>query len=169
MKSIKIPILLALLFVTTIVCAQEKLSFSDISANTKNITTAYFNAYISLDFEAMKNQVSEDISFNDPTAKLIFGGDLVEGKTTVFENFKKGYAAIIEMNSEITRTIFSGNIGVFEIELTYKFKAGADKIITISKMPLIVILTLKDGKIIEHRDFGDYNIFLKQYSEQTKQ
>lgn len=163
----KISILITTFCFTIAMNAQKKLSFSDVTANTKEITTKYFNDYINLDFEAMKNQASDDISFDDTTAKLIFGIELVQGKKMVFENFKNTYAVIIEMKAAIKRTIFSSNIGIFEIELTYKFEASADKIITISKMPLIVTLTVKDGKIIEHRDYGDYNHFLDQYKKQN--
>lgn len=35
-------------------------------------------------------------------------------------------------------------------------------------MPLIVILTVENGKIIEHRDYGDYNYFIDQYNRQIK-
>lgn len=167
MKLIKNITLVTLLFFAITMNAQ-KLSFSEITANTKETTTRYFNDYIQLDFEAMKAQMNDNISFNDTTAKLIFGIELVEGKTQVFENFKKTYAAIVEMKSEVIRTMFSSNVGVFEIQLTYKFKVDAEKIITIKKMPLIIVLTIKDDKISEHRDYGDYNHFLEQYSAQTK-
>ncbi len=165
----KKKILLVLLFVGAIIYAQEQPSFSDTSANTKEITTRYFNDYIALDFEAMQPLMDNDISFNDATAKLIFGIELVEGKTQVVENFKKTYAAIVEMKSEVIRTLFSSNVGVFEIQLTYKFKVETGKTITIKKMPLIVILTVKDDKISEHRDYGDYNHFLEQYKKQSNQ
>ena len=164
----KTKLLVLLLFTSTIFFAQKRSSFSDITEVTKKITTSYFKNYIQLDFDKMKNQMNDSISFNDTTAKLIFGTKLIDGKKVVFENFKKTYAAITEMKSDIKRTIFSSNVGVFEIELTYKFKATDKKIITISKMPLIIILTVKNGKIIEHRDFGDYNIFLEQYQKQLK-
>jgi ketosteroid isomerase-like protein len=167
MKLIKNATFIVTLFFVITMNAQE-LSFSEATANTKEITTRYFNDYMNLDFEAMKKQANDDISFNDTTANLIFGVELVEGKIQVFENFNKTYAAILEMKPKFIRTLFSSNVGVFEIELTYQFKADSDKIITIKKMPLIVVLTVKDGKINEHRDYGDYNHFLQQYTKQTK-
>lgn len=163
----KISILVMTLCFTITMNAQKKLSFSDVTANTEKITTKYFNDYINLDFEAMKQQASNDISFDDATAKLIFGIELIKGKAKVFENFKKTYAGILEMKATIKRTIFSSNVGIFEIELTYKFEAGKNKIITINKMPLIVTLTIKDDKVFEHRDYADYNVFLEQYKKQN--
>jgi ketosteroid isomerase-like protein len=88
------------------------------------------------------------------------GTKLIEGKVNVYESFKKSYAAIIEMKQEPIRAIFSSNTGIFEIVIKWKFKAGTEKIIAI-EMPLIVVLTVKEGKVIEHRDYGDYNYFLK--------
>lgn len=160
--------LYVLLFACALIYAQEQPSFSEISTQTQEITTQYFNDYINLDFEAMKPQMHQDISFNDTTAKLIFGVELVEGKTQVFENFKKTYASIIEMKADIIRTMFSSHVGIFEIELTYKFKEKAESVITISRMPLVIVLTVKEGKLVEHRDYGDYKYFLKQYSNQRK-
>jgi hypothetical protein len=168
MKLIKNIILVTALFFAITANAQKQLSFTEVTANTKEITTSYFNDYINLDFESMRPQMHDDISFNDTTAKLIFGTELVAGKAKVFENFKKNYAAIVEMKSETIRTIFSSNVGIFEIELTYRFKAGPEKIITITKMPLVITLTVKDGKIMEHRDYGDYTHFIVQYSSQAK-
>lgn len=163
----KISILVMTLCFTITMNAQKKVSFSEVTANTKKITTKYFNDYINLDFDAMKQQASDDISFDDATAKLIFGIELIKGKTKVFENFEKTYAGILEMKANIKRTIFSSNVGIFEIELAYKFKTRKNKIITISKMPLIVTLTVKDDNIIEHRDYADYNVFLEQYKKQN--
>ena len=168
MKIQKYTTLLVLLFIVTIASAQEKPSFKDITANTKKVATSYFNNYINLDFKAMSNQANEAISFNDTTAKLIFGIELVEGKKAVFENFKVTYASIVEMKSEVIRTMFSSNVGIFETQLTYTFKVSAEKTITISKMPLIVILTVKEDKVIKHRDYADYNHFLEQYNNQLK-
>ena len=115
----------------------------------------------------MKELMHDSISFQDPTAKLVFGGKKVEGKSNVYENFKKSYAAIIEINADTTRTIFSSKTAVFELNLTWKFKSAKDREIEI-KMPLVIILSVSDGKVIEHRDYGDYNYFVEQYNMQIK-
>lgn len=173
MKSIKTfrhySMTLFIMLLSAAINAQKKPSFSEITAKTKSITTTYFNDYINLDFDSMKSQMNDSISFNDTTAKLIFGIELVEGKAKVYKNFKKTYAAIVEMKSEVVRTMFSSHVGIFEIQLTYKFKVDKEKIITIKKMPLIVVLTVNGNKIIKHRDYGDYNHFLGQYSSQAKE
>ena len=71
------------------------------------------------------------------------------------------------MKQETIRTIFSSNTGIFEINLVWKLKNGPDKLITFN-MPLIVVLTIENGKVIGHRDYGDYNYFIEQYNHQIK-
>jgi len=158
-------ILVVILFLSTTIYAQEKVSFSEATSITKKITVKYFSDYFKLDFDAMKDNMHDDISFHDPTAELIMGTRLVEGRTNVYESFKKNYAAIIEMKQEPIRTIFSSTTGIFEIIIKYRFNDGPDKMITI-EMPLVVVLTVKDGKVIEHRDYADYNYFIEQYNTQ---
>jgi len=138
--------------------------FYEANTVTKNVTEKYFAAYFDLDFETLKELMHDDISFADPTADLIFHSEKVIGKDAVYENFKKGYASITEMTQTPIRTIYSSNTGIYEINIEFKFKEGAN-IISIN-MPLVIILTIKDGKVIEHRDYGDYNHFLRQYNDQ---
>ena len=88
-------------------------------------------------------------------------------KPMFFESFKKNYAAIIEMKQESVRTIFSSDTRIFEIIIKWKFNAGPEKVIAI-EMPLIAVLTVKEGLVIEHRDYEDYNYFIKQYKSQMK-
>jgi len=158
---------IALILLSTSIYAQKNTQFRDSTAICKEVTSKYFNAYINLDFETMKSIMHDNISFQDPTAKFMFEGIKVEGKINVYENFKKSYSSIIEMKQETIRTIFSSNTGIFEVNFVWKFKNGPDQVITIN-MPLIVILTVENGKVIEHRDYGDYNYFIEQYNVQLK-
>lgn len=155
---------LLVVFIPTVILAQENAVFKENTAITREICAKYFDAYIKLDFESMKEMMHDSISFQDPTAGLIFGWKKVEGKTNVYENFKKSYATIIEMKEDRTRTIFSSNTGVFELMLTWKFMSAKNREIKIN-MPLVVVLTVKEGKVIEHRDYGDYNYFVEQYEK----
>ena len=165
-SSIKL-VLIVLSLVPISIYAQKNTTFSDSTNICKEVTSKYFNAYIDLDFDSMKPLMHDSISFQDPTARFVFGGKKIEGKSNVYENFKTSYASIIEMKQETIRTVFSSNTGIFEINLTWKLKNGPDKIITID-MPLIVVLTVENEKVIKHRDYGDYNYFIEQYNHQIK-
>lgn len=166
-KSSKKILLILLAFVSISAFAQKNTIFNDRTSITKEVASKYFKAYFNLDFDTMKSIMHDSISFNDPTAKYLFGGKKVVGKINVYDNFKKSYASIIEMKQETIRTIFSSNTGVFELNLVYKFNNDPDQIITI-EMPLIVILKVENGKVIEHRDYADYNYFMEQYNNQLK-
>jgi len=148
--------------------AQKSVSFADSTAICKKVSNEYFEAYFNLDFDSMLNIMHDSISFQDPTARFVFGGKKIDGKDKVYENFKQSYASILEMKQDPIRTIFSSNTGIYEINLTWKFKNSPEKIISI-EMPLIVILTVENGKVIEHRDYGDYHYFIDQYNHQLSQ
>lgn len=153
---------------STFIYAQKSTLFKQTTTLSKEIATKYFNAYMKLEFDTMKPLMHDSISFQDPTARFLFSGKKIEGKSNVYENFKKAYGSIIEMKQETIRTIFSSNTGIFEINLVWILKNGPDKTITI-KMPLIVVLTIEKEKVIKHRDYGDYNYFIEQYNRQIKQ
>ena len=70
------------------------------------------------------------------------------------------------MRPEFTRKFFSGIQAVYEMDLDFNFNVEEGTINI--KMPLVTILTVKDNKVIEHRDYGDYNVYLKQYNEQME-
>lgn len=119
---------MVLILVPISIYAQEKRTFSDSTTICKNVTSKYFNAYINLDFDALMPLMPDEISFQDPTAKFVFGAEKIEGKINVYENFKTSYASITEMKQETIRTIFSSNIGLFETNLVWKFKNEPDKL-----------------------------------------
>jgi len=174
-KNIKISLRKALTFslflITSLILSQgnihaeENKAFKEATNISKKAMNKYFAAYFDLDFKRMKKLMHDDISFDDPTARFVFGGDKIVGKNNVYNAFKKAYASIIEIKQTPIRTIYSSNVGVFEVDISYKFRDGPDKIITIN-MPLVIILTYQDGKIIEHRDYADYHFFLEQYNDQ---
>ncbi len=148
--------------------AQQKVSFADSTKQCEKVATEYFKQYFELKFDKMANLMHDSISFADPTAELVFGGKKIEGKENVLKNFKTAYASITEINPEISRKIFSGNIAIIESIIQWKFiNKQTNKTFEI-EMPLIVILTIKNGKVVKHRDYGDYNYFIKQYNAQLE-
>jgi ketosteroid isomerase-like protein len=156
------------LFFTLFTTIFSQANFKTTTAETEKIAQSYFTNYMNLDFDANTVLMHDSISFADPTAKLIFGGKYVEGKAAVLANFKSAYASITKMSYKLNRTMISSYTAVYEIDLHWEFKSGpAGKLIKID-MPLVVILTIKDGKIFSHRDYGDYTYFTKQYGEQSK-
>jgi hypothetical protein len=145
--------------------AQEKQDFISLRDQTKKLTSEYFNNYMALNFAENAKLMHDSISFQDPTAKFVFAGKKIEGKAAVLNFFTTNYASIQKMTAKNIRSIFSANHGLFSIDFEWIFLAGKNKKEYTIKMPLIVKLSVKDGKVIKHRDFGDYSFFLNQYNK----
>lgn len=146
--------------------AQEKINYTEVSNFTTVIGENYAEAYFNMDFDKMAIFMHEDFNFLDPTATLVFGWSNPKGIDSAVNFFKTNYSSLLEMNPTFTRKFFSGETAMFEMNLKFNFKVDEDTINI--NMPLVTVLTLKDGKVIEHRDYGDYNVYLKQYNEQME-
>ncbi len=165
MKKYGIIVLILLAAIAT--NAQQKDSFERNTEITKNVAGKYFNYYMALDWEKIEPLMHDEIEFDDPTAELAIGWQKKPGKANVMKHFREDYASIVNMTPNLTRSFFSGDVAVFEMNLEFSFNGRNDKVITI-KMPLVTTLKLKDGKVIEHKDLGDYREYLKQLAEARK-
>lgn len=141
--------------------AQQKNPFPERTAATESLATKYFNTYMAMDWNKLGQFMHDEITFADPTASLLFGEKNPAGKESVLKNFRDGYASLTNMTPKLTRTFFSGDTGVFELDLAFSFKTRKDTVETVT-MPLVVVITVKDGKVIMHRDYGDYRAYLDQ-------
>lgn len=164
-------VIILILIATITVGAQnpQKNEFIDATARTREIATRYFDLYMAMDWDKLETMLHADGSFQDPTAALLFSGEKESGKAAMMKKFREGYASLTSMKADLSRTFFSSSVGVFELDLTFGFRNRQNGITTIT-MPLVVVITVKDGKVIEHRDYGDYTEYLKQLrAAQAKQ
>ena len=76
-KTTKKIFILAIILLPIPILAEKSTVFRDNTDITKEITTNYFNAYMGLDFDSMKTMMHDNISFEDPTARFVFGGSIV--------------------------------------------------------------------------------------------
>jgi ketosteroid isomerase-like protein len=116
---------------------------------------------MAIDWDKLGTLMHDEITFDDLTAELLFGEKKPVGKENVLKNFRETFVSITNMTPKLTRTFFSGDVGVFEMDLSFSFR-NQQKGITKITMPLVVVITIKDGKVIEHRDYGDYREYIKQ-------
>ena len=142
--------------------------FTELTAATEELATRYVDLYYDLKFNEMKPLMHAEVSFEDPTANAIFGSELVSGKAKVMENFNTAFAGISSMELEQVRSFASGDVAIFESLITWTFEVRGGKKVTIRNMPLVQVITIADGLVISHRDYGDYRIFAAQFREQTK-
>ena len=92
---------------------------------------------------------------------ILFGDKKPKGKESVIKNFREGYASLTSMKAKLSRSFFSGDTGIFELDLTFGFRNRQNGITTIT-MPLVVVIAVKDSKVLMHRDYGDYTEYVKQ-------
>ncbi|ASP39142.1 hypothetical protein CHH28_10820 [Bacterioplanes sanyensis] len=138
-------------------------SYGDLSAETQVVGERYMQAYIARDWDVLADFVAESATFSDPTATMVFGQVLQQGKSAMMANFRSGYASITHMQFHPQRTFFAGDRAVFEGTLDWDLTLQNDAVVRTRAMPFVTILTVTDGKVQEHTDYADYQPFLDAY------
>lgn len=163
MKKLLIAVTATFAFAATVPSlAQEgeRPSYGSVGEATAPVADAYFNAYIGRDWDVLETMLVEGSSFQDPTATYVFGGVLSEGREAMMSRFRNGYASLTHMEFAVTRRIISGDIAIYEGALDWGIDLGDAKVVD-SVTPMVIILTVKDGKVITHRDYVDYAPFIE--------
>ncbi|RZS93574.1 nuclear transport factor 2 family protein [Aquimarina brevivitae] len=153
-------------------------SFAQTKKTTNTaIALAYMKAYGDWDFDSMKIFYSDAIHFEDPTAKEAFKQPFVfDGKESVYTFFKDVFKDQFEndkppyVDFKISKTFSSGSHTVvnstFECVLPAAwFKENSEETILIS-IPFTTILTIENGLITKHIDYGDYTTYFEQINAQ---
>ncbi len=153
----------ALTFVNPSAHAQGAAQFNAASAASEKVGEAYFSAYIARDWDRLEPLLAERGSFADPTAALVFGPVQNLGKATAMKNFRDGYAAITDMSFNRSRAFFSGHYAVFEGTLDWSLRLKSGKLVVTKAMPLVTVLRIEDGLVVEHRDLADYHPYVEAH------
>lgn len=157
------PWLLTLLFFGSAVHAQSgserALRFEQASQQTREVAERYFQSYLALDWDRLAPMLADEASFADPTAALVFGGVVREGKAAVLKTFREGYSTIEQMRFVPHQTFFSGRFAVFSGQLDWTMKIDNGRRVH-TVMPLVTTLRIEGGLVLEHRDLADYHPFL---------
>jgi ketosteroid isomerase-like protein len=134
-------------------------SYSAITAATAPVADAYFASYIANDWDALEPLLAENATFQDPTASHIFGGVLSDGRTAMMERFRTGYASLTHMEFVKTRSLISDESALYEGALHWGMDLG-DGTLVDCVTPMVIVLTVVDGKVTRHLDFVDYSPFV---------
>jgi ketosteroid isomerase-like protein len=135
--------------------------------NNIKIADEYLEAYKVFDVKKMASFYQEDSVFIDPTSE-IFGP-----KNTYT---MKGQKVIVDTLSKLIEQ--TGGI-VLDFDLKHKYEAGghvtfiADLKLSSGKgdnlttacAPITTIINIKEGKVIEHRDYFSYNQYMKTHKK----
>ena len=135
-------------------------AFEQASAETARVAEAYFIAYASMDWDTLEPMLHDEVSFADPTAKQIFQGIDLVGKDAVIGLFRQYNQSLEAMSFTKDKMIASGDTAMMIGTLDWTMRiAGGKKVRTL--MPISTVITVKDSKVIAHRDYGDYREFTK--------
>ncbi len=146
----------------------EEASYLTTSDRTQKVAQKYFEAYLARDWNTVETLVADDVSFGDPTAVQLFGPNTHMGKAAAMKYFRENYAALTEMKATVTRAIFASHYAIFESTLDWSVKLRNGKELRTPAMPFVVIVTVRDGKVVEHRDYADYRGFIEAARQARK-
>lgn len=120
----------------------------------------YLAAYSAFDMEKMAPLISDEMVFTDPTKppETNNGAPFVyTGKDAVLAALG-GYAKLYKefsLDYDIQRYFESNGAVIFVGDITYNILTDDQQTLT-GTAPIVTIITVNDGKIVEHRDYYDY-------------
>lgn len=152
-------LLLALLAFAVPASAATENRYTAETAATAPIADAYAAAYVALDWDRLEPLLADDASFLDPTATLVFGSVGTQGKVAVMKNFRSAYASLRKMSLTKRQVIHSGHFALYIGDLTWTVDMGDGRDVS-SVTPIVIVIEVKDGKVVSHRDYVDYAPFL---------
>lgn len=129
------------------------------SLQTEAVAKPYFEAYIARDWARIEPLLDEQVRFDDATAQVVFGAVGKQGKVELMKAFHEGYAAIRSMRFHPSSQFSSGEHMVFVGELEWSLGLP-DGLVVDTRMPLVVRLQVRNGKVLEHLDTADYKPFV---------
>ncbi len=137
----------------------EVLTLAERSAQTESVARRYFEAYIARDWDRLEPLLDTHSRFEDATGTLLFGSQAKLGKDAQMKFFRESYAAIRSMRFSPSSQFASGEHMVFVGDLDWRV-ALADGQVIDTRMPIVVRLQVRDGRVVEHLDTADYNHFV---------
>ena len=124
------------------------------------IADAYMKAYARFDLDAMSAFYSDDAKFRDPTSDM--WGEYawnMDGKQKIIDRMKAFFAdyedsaatyAVKEKYESSGHTIYTGKV---------KYSLTKNGELQTRCMRISTVVSVKDGKVVEHRDYIDYDNF----------
>lgn len=140
--------------------------------DAESLAKQYLDLYTTMNFEKIVKYYDETSIFEDRTTSFFNKNNTYEtivGTDNIVEYLVNGFNKISDINFKIENQYTVGIINYSYGMLNYKYDIGRDgntKKIEFN-LPLAIILTIKDNKIVHHQDIADYNVWSKQYRNQT--
>lgn len=154
-RTLMIALLFASAFGASVQASSPKTAM-EATLSTLDIAQAYLQAYEAQDFDRLRGYYSDDAVFIDQTS---FGVAQVEedihwqGPDAIIAGIKSW--GLARGQYRLDRVFESSNIVVFDAEMDAVYETSAGT--RIYRYPIITILTIENGKVMEHRDYTAFN------------
>lgn len=134
---------------------------AETSAAAVAVASEYLAAYSTFKVENMAPFMSDDMIFIDPTSadQNADGGPFqFEGKAAVMKGLGDYAAQFNDFHVayDVKRRYESQGVVVFVADLTWTVVSKENETAT-GGAPIVTAVTVKDGKVVEHRDYYDYS------------
>lgn len=121
------------------------------------VARAYLDAYGDLDLGRLGQIYTEQVEFNDPTSLQVqgLGGPFVwHGREAVLAGIGRWTKSIVSLRYDLDRVYESSGRVVFVGTVNPMVRSPGGPVQY--RYPIVTIVTVEDGKVVEHRDYVDY-------------
>jgi len=162
-----------ILVFTALLCSSQLANTEDSKTHSvTKIANEYINLYFTVQIEKYGAYFTEETIFEDPTTSL-FREDNSHGrpvgKKAVIEFLSRGFEGIFDGEFQLEKKFVSGEFAVFQGNYKYKTKGerlGSEKPYFEFNLPLVTIIRVRDGKVLHHQDYANYEEWGRQYEAQ---
>jgi ketosteroid isomerase-like protein len=117
----------------------------------------YLAAYARMDLKALEALYTEDAVFNDPTSTKIpgIGGPFLwRGRKEILDHIGEWAKSIRSLNYDVERVYEASGHVVFVGKVKPLIAAPEGPVQY--TYPIVTIITITDGRVVEHRDYTNY-------------
>ncbi|MEP1035549.1 hypothetical protein [Ekhidna sp.] len=150
------------------------------SSNTKSIALGYLKAFFDMNYESLASYYSDSSVWLDRSVKVIYPNpdhEIIQskGRSNIISDLKAGFQGVIDAKYIIEEEFYSREFAVLYGTYSYKIPAkyftgyeSVDRILEF-ELPINTILVIKDGKVLEHIEHGDWISWAGQTIKQLKE
>jgi ketosteroid isomerase-like protein len=126
------------------------------AAEASDVAQRYLAAYSEFDIDRMADFYAEDAVFIDPTTEYWGEMFVAEGRQAIVDKLKGFVGGFDEFSVTYHPEVRFDTAGYHIVSGMMKTRQVKDGDITTSCAPVVTIVSIKGGKVTEHRDYFDY-------------
>lgn len=157
---------LRLLLLTFLVTSPLSSANEEKELDLVQVAKSYLSFYGKGEIEPLGSYLTANARFSDPSMD-------VTGKDKIIDSLKQVFSSISNMKFDVENSYVSGQTNyITQGKVYFDIKGaalGLEKKLFHIKMPMIIVLDIKQGKIVEHIDYMDSKLFNLQIQEQMSQ